>query len=287
MARYAYVNGRYVDHREASVHIEDRGYQLADGVYEVVGVRDGRLIDEGPHIDRLDRSLRELRIGWPVSRTALGFIIRELMRRNRLRDGLIYMQVTRGVARRDHAFPTVPVKPALVLTTRNTKRADAEAGPGIAVMSQPDIRWERCDIKTVALLPNVLAKQAARESGAYEAWLIDADGCVTEGASTNAWIVTRDGELVTRQVDNGILAGITRQTLKGLCKALQLKFVERPFSLTEAKKAQEAFITSATSFVTPVVKIDGQSVGDGKVGPTARRLREEYVRFAATGEAVT
>ena len=287
MARYAYVNGRYVDHREASVHIEDRGYQLADGVYEVVGVRDGRLIDEGPHIDRLDRSLRELRIGWPVTRAALAFIMRELMRRNRLRDGLIYMQVTRGVARRDHAFPTVPVKPALVLTTKNSKRADADPGPGIAVKSQPDIRWERCDIKTVGLLPNVLAKQAARESGAYEAWLIDADGCVTEGASTNAWIVTQDGELVTRQTDNGILAGITRHTLKSLCSALQLKFVERPFSLAEAKKAKEAFITSATSFVMPVVKIDGETVGDGKVGLTARRLREEYVRFAGAGEAVT
>lgn len=287
MARYAYVNGRYVDHRDASVHIEDRGYQLADGVYEVVGVRDGRLIDEGPHIDRLDRSLRELKIDWPVSRPALSFIMRELMRRNRLRDGLIYMQVTRGVARRDHAFPTVPVKPALVLTTKNSKRAEADPGAGIAVKSHPDIRWERCDIKTVALLPNVLAKQAARESGAYEAWLIDTDGCVTEGASTNAWIVTRDGELVTRQTDNGILAGITRHTLKSLCNALQLKFVERPFSLAEAKKAQEAFITSATSFVTPVIKIDGDTVGDGKVGPMARRLREEYVRFAATGEAIT
>jgi D-alanine transaminase len=287
MARYAYVNGRYVDHREASVHIEDRGYQLADGVYEVVGVRDGRLIDEGPHIDRLDRSLRELRIDWPVSRAALSFIMRELMRRNRLRDGLIYMQVTRGVARRDHAFPTTPVKPALVLTTKNSKRGDADPGPGIAIKSQPDIRWERCDIKTVALLPNVLAKQAARESGAYEAWLIDTNGCVTEGASTNAWIVTQDGELVTRQTDNGILAGITRQTLKSLCNALQLKFVERPFSLAEAMKAQEAFITSATSFVTPVVKIDGQTVGSGKVGPTARRLREEYVRFAETGDRVT
>ena len=287
MARYAYVNGRYVDHREASVHVEDRGYQLADGVYEVVGVRDGRLIDEAPHIDRLDRSLRELRISWPVARAALAFIMRELMRRNRLRDGLIYMQVTRGVARRDHAFPTVPVKPALVLTTKNSKRADADPGPGIAVKSQPDIRWERCDIKTVALLPNVLAKQAARESGAYEAWLVDTEGCVTEGASTNAWIVTQDGELVTRQTDNGILAGITRHTLKSLCNALQLKFVERPFSLAEAKKAREAFITSATSFVTPVVKIDGHTVADGKVGPTARRLREEYVRFAAAGEAVT
>ncbi|MDI1285159.1 MAG: D-amino-acid transaminase [Reyranella sp.] len=287
MARYAYVNGRYVDHREASVHIEDRGYQLADGVYEVVGVRDGRLIDEVPHIDRLERSLRELRIDWPVTRAALGFILRELMRRNRLRDGLIYMQVTRGVARRDHAFPTTPVKPALVLTTKNSKRGDADPGPGIAIKSHPDIRWERCDIKTVALLPNVLAKQAARESGAYEAWLIDTNGCVTEGASTNAWIVTHDGELVTRQTDNGILAGITRQTLKSLCNALQLKFVERPFSLAEAMKAQEAFITSATSFVTPVVKIDGNVVGDGKVGPTARRLREEYVRFAETGDRVT
>src|SRR5882757_4998073 len=287
MARYAYVNGRYVDHRDASVHIEDRGYQLADGVYEVVGVHDGRLIDEGPHIDRLGRSLGELRIGWPVSRTALGFILRELMRRNRLRDGLIYMQVTRGVARRDHAFPTTPVKPALVMTTKNTKHLGADAGPGVGVKSQRDIRWERCDIKTIALLPNVLAKQAARESGAYEAWLIDDKGCITEGASTNAWIVTSDNELITRQTDNGILAGITRSTLKKIAGDLQLKFVERPFSLAEAKKAKEAFITSATSFVTPVVKIDGEKVGDGMPGSTARRLREEYVRFAAAGEAVT
>src|SRR5258708_22667063 len=169
MARYAYVNGRYVDHRDASVHIEDRGYQLADGVYEVVGVRDGKRIDEVPHIDRLDRSLRELRIAWPVSRPALGFIMRELMRRNRLRDGLVYMQVTRGVARRDHAFPTTPVKPALVLTTKNTKHLGADPGPGVAVKTHPDIRWERCDIKTAALLPNVRAKQAARERGASHA----------------------------------------------------------------------------------------------------------------------
>lgn len=287
MARYAYVNGRYVDHREASVHIEDRGYQLADGVYEVVGVRGGKLIDEVPHIDRLDRSLRELRIGWPVSRNTLGFIIRELMRRNRLHDGLVYMQVTRGVARRDHAFPTTPVKPALVLTTKNTKHIVADTGPGVAVKSQPDIRWGRCDIKTIALLPNVLAKQAARESGAYEAWLVDGKGCVTEGASTNAWIVTGEGELVTRQTDNGILAGITRHTLRSICDSLQLKLVERPFTLAEAKAAKEAFITSATSFVTPVVKIDGDPVGNGKVGDMARRLREEYVRFSETGEAVT
>ena len=287
MGRYAYVNGRYVDHQQASVHIEDRGYQLADGVYEVVGIRDGKMIDETLHIDRLDRSLGELRIGWPVARGTLGFILRELMRRNSLRDGLVYMQVTRGVARRDHAFPTTPVKPALVITTKNTKHLGADPGPGVAVKSQRDIRWERCDIKTIALLPNVLAKQAARESGAYEAWLIDEQGCVTEGASTNAWIVTSDGELITRQTDNGILAGITRHTLKALASSMQLKFVERPFTLAEAKKAKEAFITSATSFVTPVVKIDGDAVGDGKVGPTARRLREEYVRFAGEGEAIT
>lgn len=287
MARYAYVNGRYVDHREAHVHIEDRGYQLSDGVYEVVGVRDGRLIDETPHIDRLDRSLKELRIAWPVARPVLGFILRELMRRNRLRDGLIYMQVTRGVARRDHAFPTKPVKPALVLTTQHRKRAEADPGQGVAVKTTPDIRWARCDIKTVGLLPNVLAKQAARESGAFEAWMVDGEGRVTEGASTNAWIVTKDDELVTRQTDHGILAGITRQTLKSLASALQLKLVERPFTLAEARKAKEAFITSATSFVTPVVKIDGEPVGDGRVGPAARRLREEYVRFAASGEAVT
>ena len=287
MARFAYVNGRYVDHRLASVHIEDRGYQLADGVYEVVGVRDGKLIDETLHIDRLDRSLKELRIGWPVARATLGFIMRELMRRNHLRDGLVYMQVTRGVARRDHGFPTTPVKPALVLTTKNTKHLGADPGAGVAVKSMRDIRWERCDIKSVALLPNVLAKQAAREGGAYEAWLVDENGCVTEGASTNAWIVTPEGELVTRQTDNGILAGITRHTLKALANSMQLKFVERPFSLAEAKKAKEAFITSATSFVTPVVKIDGQAVGDGKVGLTARRLREEYVRFSDQGEAVT
>src|SRR5205823_4652996 len=287
MGRYAYVNGRYVDHRDASVHIEDRGYQLADGVYEVVGVRDGKLIDEAPHINRLDRSLRELRIAWPVSRPALGFVMRELMRRNRLRDGLVYMQVTRGVARRDHAFPTTPVKPALVLTTKNTKHLGADPGPGVAVKSHPDIRWERCDIKTVALLPNVLAKQAARESGAYEAWLVDEKGRVTEGASTNAWIVTPDNELVTRQTDHGILAGITRGSLKSIANDLQLKIVERPFTLAEAKKAKEAFVTSATSFVLPVVRIDGETVGDGKVGPAARRLREEYVRFATAGEKVT
>jgi D-alanine transaminase len=199
----------------------------------------------------------------------------------------VYIQVTRGVARRDHAFPTKEVRPALVVTTKNTKRVELEPGPGIAVRSQPDIRWERCDIKTVSLLPNVLAKQAARESGAHEAWLVDEEGRVTEGASTNAWIVTAENELVTRQTDHGILAGVTRRTVKSIANDLQLKIVERAFTLAEAKTAKEAFVTSATSFVLPVVKIDGESVGDGRVGPTARRLREEYVRLASAGEKVT
>jgi D-alanine transaminase len=280
MGRYAYVNGRYVDHREASVHIEDRGYQLADGVYEVVGVRDGKLIDEKLHIDRLDRSLGELRIGWPVARPTLGFIIRELMRRNRLRDGLVYMQVTRGVARRDHAFPTRPVKPALVLTTRNSKRADADPGPGIAVKSHPDIRWQRCDIKTVALLPNVLAKQAARESGAYEAWLVDGQGRVTEGASTNAWIVTRDGTLITRPADQSILNGITRIRLIELARKGGMRVEERAFTAAEAKAAREAFLTSTTAFVLGVVQIDEAVVGNGRPGGVAAELRKIYEEFA-------
>jgi len=283
MARYAYVNGRYVDHREASVHIEDRGYQLADGVYEVVGVRDGKLIDEGPHIDRLDRSLRELRIAWPVSRQALGFIMRELMRRNRLRDGLVYMQVTRGVARRDHAFPTKPVKPALVLTTKNSKRADADPGPGIAVKSHPDIRWQRCDIKTVALLPNVLAKQAAREQGAKEAWFVDAEGFVTEGSSSNAWIVTREGSVVTRPAEFGILRGITRTVVLEVIADHGLKLEERPFTMEEAYAAREAFVTSATQFVMPVVRIDGRPVGNGAPGLIASALRRDYHAHAEIG----
>ena len=224
----------------------------------------------------------------PMGRSALMVVMREVMRRNRLKDGLIYLQVTRGAYRRDHAIPPF-AKPSLIITARNIdpKGYDKRRAEGISVVTQKDIRWGRCDIKTTGLLPNVLAKTQARKGGAYEAWLVDAQGFVTEGASTNAWIVTPEGELITRQTDSGILAGITRSTLKSMCSALQLRFVERPFTLAEAKKAQEAFITSATSFVTPVVRIDGQAVGDGKPGATARRLREEYVRFAAQGEQVT
>ena len=212
MFRFAYVNGRYVPYASAQVHVEDRGYQFSDGVYEVCEVRDGGLMDERRHLDRLDRSLSELRIALPIARSALGVVLRETVRRNRVRDGLIYLQVTRGVARRDHGFPPPGTRPSLVVTARPLDRVkqSALAETGIAVLTVPDDRWSRVDIKSVSLLPNVLARQAARDAGAREAWLVDADGFVSEGASTNAWIVTQAGRVVTRPAEFGILRGITR-----------------------------------------------------------------------------
>jgi D-alanine transaminase len=242
MSRIAYVNGRYVPHADAAVHVEDRGYQFADGVYEVVLVYNGRMVDEIPHLDRLDRSLGELRIPSPMSRPALRSVMRELLRRNRIHTGLIYMQVTRGVARRDHPFPK-NAQPSLVMTAKRIALpTGAAVENGVRVISIPDIRWERCDIKTVALLPNVLGKQQAKEAGAYEAWQVDRDGYVTEGTSTNAWIVTKDGELVTRNANQAILNGITRLTLLKLAERENLRLVERGFTIEEAKQAREAFI---------------------------------------------
>lgn len=280
MSRIVYVNGRYVPHREARVHVEDRGYQFADAVYEVIGIADGRFLDENPHLDRLDRSLRELRIAWPIERAALKFVLREVARRNLVRHGSIYLQISRGVARRDYAFPKA-AKPALVVTARHTPPHSPETGPGVAVISTPDLRWKRVDIKTTGLLGGALGKQQARENGAFEAWQIDEKGFVTEGTSSNAWIVTSGGELVTRPIGNDILAGITRSTVGRIAVALQLRLVERPFTIAEAQAAREAFMTSATSFVTPIVRIDGATVGDGKPGDTARRLRVEYFRAVA------
>ena len=286
MSRIAYVNGRYVPHREAAVHIEDRGYQFADGVYEVVCVQGGRVIDEEPHLDRLERSLGELRIAEPMGRPAYRQVTRELLRRNRVTDGIVYTQITRGVARRDHPFPAAGTPPSIVMTSRRIKPQDpALFERGIAVISTPDIRWQRCDIKSVSLLPNILAKQQAREAGAYEAWFVDRDGNVTEGSSTNAWIVTRDGELVTRQLGSAILGGITRQSLIRLAGESQLKVVERAFTLEEARQAREAFLTSTTSFVIPIVKLDGKPVGAGKPGSVAARLRELYDGYMAPPEA--
>lgn len=279
MSRWAYVNGRYVPHRSAVVHVEDRGYQFADGVYEVVAVVDGRLVDENPHLDRLDRSLAELRIASPMARGPLKVVMREVLRRNRIRTGIVYLQVTRGVARRDHPFPKA-AEPALVVTAAAKPPPNpALLETGVKAKSVPDIRWGRCDIKSVALLPNVLAKQAAREAGAYEAWLVDEDGFVTEGSSTNAWIVTADGELVTRPTGHEILSGITRMAVKKLIEREKVRYVERPFSLDEAKRAREAFVTSATSFVTPVVQIDDAVVGNGKPGSLTRQLFDCYLDY--------
>lgn len=278
MGRLAYVNGRFLPHGEARVHIEDRGYQFADGVYEVCEVFGGKLVDERRHMDRLERSLSELRIAMPMTRTALGVVLRETVARNRVRDGLVYLQVTRGVARRDHAFPPSGTLPSIVITAKNydLEKNELAAADGIAVISVPDNRWDRVDIKTVGLLPNVLAKQAAREAGAKEAWFVDAKGDVTEGSSTNAWIVTRDGAVVTRPADHGILRGITRTVVLEVLADHGLKLEERPFTMEEAYAAREAFITSATQFVTPVVRIDGKPVGNGAPGLIATALRRDY-----------
>jgi D-alanine transaminase len=272
VGRVAYVNGSYVPHSEAAVHIEDRGYQFADGVYEVTAVYKGILIDEQGHIDRLDRSLRELQIAWPVAPRVYGMLMREVMRRNRLSNGSIYQQVTRGVAPRNHNFP-VGVSSTLVMTTTAKDLDTLLGGEPTQVITVPDIRWGRPDIKSIALLPNCLAKQKAGEAGCYEAWQLDGEGRVTEGTLSNAWIVSADGELVTRNAnENAILNGITRQAVLELAQKANLRVVERPFSVEEALAAREAFLTSTTSFVKPVIRIDGKPVGDGKPGSVTRQL---------------
>jgi D-alanine transaminase len=282
MSRIAYVNGRYLPRAQARVSVEDRGYQFADGVYEVCEVREGRLVDERRHMARLDRSLNALRIGYPMSAVALSVVLREAVRRNRVRDGIVYLQITRGVARRDFPFPATDTRPSVVVTARSNDLARLEqaATEGIAVITVPDIRWQRVDIKSVALLPNVLAKQAAREQGAREAWLVDAQGRVTEGASSNAWIVSRDGKLVTHPLGRDILPGITRSVVIDVIKAHGLAFEERAFSVEEAYAAREAFVTSASQIVLPVVSIDGRPVGNGAPGLIATALRRDYHRHA-------
>jgi len=285
MSRIAYVNGRYLPQPEASVNIEDRGYQFGDGVYEVVHLYDGRYIDEDRHLDRLERSLREMRLTMPMSRAALRMVLREVARRNRVTEGLLYMQVTRGVARRDHPFPAKPVPPALVVTIKRIPPYPADVDKwGAAAITHPDQRWARCDIKTVNLLPNCLARQAAREQGAAEAVLFDeATGLVTEGAATSFWIVDEHGVIRTRHLDNSILPGCTRGALMAELAEAGIAFEERQFSLEEMRRAREAFITSATSFVKPILKIDGEPVGDGKVGPVVRKLFEIFARHVKGG----
>jgi D-alanine transaminase len=280
--RIAYVNGRYLPHAQASVHIEDRGLQLGDAIYEVTNVLDGRPVDEEAHLDRMERSLREIGVARPMGRAALKLVMREMIARNRIANGLLYLQVTRGAARRDHVPPKTNLRPTLILTMRTQDMAGLKARmeKGIAVATAPDLRWKRCDIKTVQLLPNLLAKQAAKAKGAFEAWLVDADGFVTEGAATNAWIVDGKGDVVTRDLSQTILPGVTRRIILEAAQEAGMAVVERKFTVEEAKMAREAFLSSATGAAVPVVTVDGATIGDGTPGPLTRRIRELYARKA-------
>lgn len=282
MPRIAYVNGRYVKHSDASVHVEDRGYQFADGVYEVCEVRHGFIVDLTRHLNRLDRSLGELRIAWPMSRAALTQVIRETLRRNHVRNGLFYMQVTRGVARRDHVFPAEGTPPSLVITAKSTDPAiiAAKNANGIRAITLVDNRWDRVDIKSVGLLPNAMARQQAKEAGAQEAIYVDSDGMVKEGAATNVWIVDPDGTLVTRPAEHGILRGITRTTLMDVGARLGLKITERHFSVSEMLAAREVFLTAATSICFPVVSVDGQPIANGHPGSVSQKVREAFFDVA-------
>ena len=282
MPRIAYVNGRYDPHSEASVHIEDRGYQFADGVYEVCEVRHGMIVDLTRHLNRLDRSLGELRIAWPMSRTALILVIRETLRRNRVRNGLFYLQITRGVARRDHVFPAAGTPSSVVVTAKSTDQGAIakKNATGIKAITLPDNRWERVDIKSIGLLPNAMARQQAKEAGALEAIFVDRDGMVTEGASTNVWIVDCAGKLVTRPAEQGILRGITRTTLIDVAAKLGLEIEERRFSVEEMLAAREVFLSAATSICFPVVAIDGQTIANGHPGGVSQNIREAFFDIA-------
>jgi D-alanine transaminase len=280
--RLAYVNGRYLPHGMAGVHIEDRALQLGDGIYEVFNIRNGQPLDEEGHLDRMERSLRELGMPMPMNRAALKLVTREMVAKNRMPEGFLYLQVTRGAVKRDHVPPADGPRPTLIMTMRLQDKAGFQQrlAKGIAVSTQPDIRWGRCDIKTVQLLPNLMAKQAAKQAGAFEAWLVDDEGYVTEGASTNAWIVDKDGTLITRDLSNAILPGVTRRIMLDAAADAQLKVVERKFTVAQAKAAKEAFLSSATGAAVPVVAIDGQPVGNGTPGPVTQRIRDLYAARA-------
>jgi D-alanine transaminase len=287
VTRIVYVNGAYKRYSEAAIHVEDRGFQFADSIYEVIEVLGGRLVDATRHLARLHRSLRELEISPPMRERALLHIIGEVVRRNRVRDGIVYIQVTRGAGPREFTLPGPDVLPTLVVFARARSRDSTNqlAETGIAVKTVPDNRWGRRDIKTVMLLPSVLAKDAARRADAREAWFVDASGAITEGASSNAWIVTDKGVLVTRPLGQEILPGVTRATVMDVAKAEGLKVEERAFTREEALRAGEAFITSATNIAMPVVALDGQMIGDGQPGPLTRRLRIRFHQLAEISAA--
>lgn len=284
MSRISYANGRYVPHADAVVQIEDRGYQFADGIYEYFAFYNCKILDMDLHLARLERSLAKLSIPQPMSMRALTLVIDELIAKNFRRDGGLYLQVTRGVARRDHPFPA-NVKPALTMTICAAKTPKAhEISDGVRVITQPEIRWQKCDIKAVALLANVLAKQAASAAKAREAWLYRPDGTVTEGAVSNSYIIT-NGTLITHPADQFILGGVTRDIVLRLARANGIPVEERPFTLSEAKAADEAFLTSTSANVLPVTQVDDGKIGAGKPGPVTRRLMKLYTDhiFEQTG----
>ena len=276
MPRVSYVNGLYVPHAEAAVHIEDRGYQFADAVYEVMAVAAGRARHVEQHLDRLGRSLAAVEIGWPVPRRVLPLIVAEVVRRNLVGDGIVYLQIGRGVAKRNHLFPADAVPSLVVTARRQSGPSAATVERGVTVVTRPDQRWGRVDIKTIGLLANVLARQSAKQSGAYETWLVDANGQVTEGAATNAFIVAADGTLLAQPAGPTILGGVTRANVLELARRNGIAVAERAFTADEAKAAAEAFLSGTTVMVLPVIAIDGAAIGDGRPGPVTRRLRTLY-----------
>jgi D-alanine transaminase len=282
MSRIAYVNGAYVAHADAAVHVEDRGFQFADGVYEVCEVRHGVIVDLTRHLDRLNRSLSELRIDWPMDRKALVLVIRQVLKKNRVKNGLFYIQVTRGVARRDFVFPAKGTKPSLVITARSTSPAviAAKNTNGIKAITVRENRWDRVDVKSTGLLPNALARQSAKEQGAAEAIFVDGDGMVKEGAASNVWMVDQDGTLLTRPADHGILRGITRTTLMDVAAKLGITIREEVFSVEKMKAAREVFITAATSICFPVVQVDDQAIANGHPGSVSQKIREAFFDIA-------
>jgi D-alanine transaminase len=285
MPRYSYVNGRYLPHERSTVHIEDRGFQFADSVYEMIALVDGRALDEEGHLDRLERSLSELRMAAPVSRVVMKMIMRELIRRNRMVNGAVYIQVSRGTAPRDFKFPK-GAAPTLVMTVRPlVYDIDARKKSGRKVVTVPDIRWQRRDVKTTGLLAQVLAKQHALDRGVFDAWMVDDEGFVTEASASNAWIVDKKGRLITRPTaGNAILKGVTRNALQRLCRKEKIELVERPFSVKEAYAATEAFASAASALIVPVIEIDGKKIGGGKIGPVTSKVFDLYMNYATDKE---
>ncbi len=276
MAKVSYVNGAYVLHSDAMVHIEDRGYQFSDGIYEYCAFYNGVLLDEDLHWARLERSLKELHMAAPMSRAALNIVVQELIEQNGKRDGGLYLQVTRGVAKRDHPFP-MRVKPALTMTVCAPKYPKpSEIQDGVRVVTHPDHRWARRDIKSISLLANVIAKQTANAKGLREAWLVMDNGQISEGSVSNAYIINAKGELITHHLDHHILGGVTRDVVLKLARKARIIVHERAFNLQEIKSAQEAFITSTSVNVLPVVKVDDIVIGKGKPGPVTKKLLQLY-----------